>query len=334
MQNKDIYEKFKALAKNTTEDKNFAVIPILDTHHKLGISKEGYPKFFVYTNDTASTTPNTTLDILSVEYNLSCTFVDENDTKTPHHYTVITLRSVDRTLQEDFFDIVIMMFGRMSEIPSKREIAIEVENLISIFSAMTCPPRKKIQGLWTELLVIERSYIPETLIKAWHESPTAKYDFTMGRDKVEVKSTSSETRIHHFSLDQLCPSAHSRVVVASAIVRESAQVKDGLSVRDLYDKICNRVNSVDARMHMMKVIAETIGTDMHRRNEIFFEYVEACDTLRYYDSNDVPGVDKDGVHPGVTSVGFNSDLSGVLDIQSPDSDFKRGKSPLYKSLYK
>lgn len=249
-------------------------------------------------------------------------------------YPVITLRSVDRTLQEDFFDIVIMMFGRMSEIPSKREIAIEVENLISIFSAMTCPPRKKIQGLWTELLVIERSYIPETLIKAWHESPTAKYDFTMGRDKVEVKSTSSETRIHHFSLDQLCPSAHSRVVVASAIVRESAQGKDGLSVRDLYDKICNRVNSVDARMHMMKVIAETIGTDMHRLNEIFFDYVEACDTLRYYDSNDVPGVDKDGVHPGVTSVGFNSDLSGVLDIQSPDSDFKRGESPLYKSLYK
>lgn len=72
---------------------------------------------------------------------------------------------------------MIMMFDRMPEIPSKREIAIEVENLISIFSAMTCPPRKKIQGLWTELLVIEQSYKPEVLIKAWHESPTAKYDF-------------------------------------------------------------------------------------------------------------------------------------------------------------
>lgn len=334
MQNKNLYEQFKELAKTPTEDKNFAVIPILNTHHKLGISKEGYPKFFVSTNDTASSTPNTTLDILSIEYDLSCTFVDENDTKTVHHYTVITLRSVVRTLQEDFFDIVIMMFGRMSEIPSKREIAIEVENLISIFSAMTCPPRKKIQGLWTELLVIERSYIPETLIKAWHESPTAKYDFTMGRDKIEVKSTSSEKRIHHFSLDQLSPSAHSRVIVASAIVRESAQSKDGLSVRDLYDRISNRVNSIDVRMHMMKVIAETIGTDMHRLNEIFFDYVEACDTLRYYDSNVVPRVDKNGVNPGVTGVGFNSDLSGVLDIQSPDSKFKRGESSLYKSLYK
>lgn len=334
MQNKDLYEKFKALAMNPTEEKKFAVIPIMDTHHKLGISKEGYPKFFICTNDTALTTPNTTLDILSVEYNLSCTFVDDNDMKTPHHYSVITLRSVDITLQEVFFDIVIMMINRMSEIPSKREIAIEVENLTSIFSAITCPPRKKIQGLWTELLVIERSYMPETLIDAWHESPTAKYDFTMGRDKIEVKSTSSETRIHHFSLDQLCPSAHSRVVVASAIVRESAQSKDGLSVRDLYDKICNKVNSVDARMHMMKVIAETIGTDLHRLNDVFFDYVEACDTLRYYDFKDVPGVDKEGVHPGVTGVGFNSNLSGVLDIQSSDSDFKRGESPLYKSLYK
>lgn len=334
MQNKEIYEQFKELVKNPTEGKNFSVIPILETHHKLGISKEGYPKFFVCTNDTASTTPNMTLDILSVEYSLSCTFVDENDMNTTLHYTVITLRSVDCTLQEDFFDIMIMMLGRMSEIPSKREIAVEVENLIAIFSAMTCPPRKKIQGLWTELLVIERSYMPEILIKAWHESPTAKYDFTMGRDKVEVKSTSSETRIHHFSLDQLCPSAHSRVVVASAIVRESAQSKDGLSVRDLYDRICTRVISVDARIHMMKVIAETIGTDIHRLGEVFFDYVEACDTLRYFDSNDVPGVDKDSVHPSVTGVGFNSDLSGVLDIQSPDSKFKRGESPLYKCLYK
>lgn len=45
-----------------------------------------------------------------------------------------------------------MMFGRMSEVPSKREIAIEVENLISIFSAMTCPPRKRFR-------VYGRSYL-------------------------------------------------------------------------------------------------------------------------------------------------------------------------------
>lgn len=334
MQNKELYEQFKVLTKDNGDNNDFnRVVPVADTSHKLGASQEGYPRFFVCTNDAASATSDTTLDILSVEYNLSCTFVNDEDVKIPHHYTIITLRSVDRTLQEIFFDIAVMMLQRMTEIPSKREIAIEVENMISIFSAMSCAPRRKIQGLWTELLVIERSYMPETLVRAWHESPAAKYDFSMGRDKIEVKSTSGETRIHHFALDQLSPSIHSRVVIASAIVRETAQSSEGLSVHDLYDRICNRTNSVDAKMRMMKIIAETIGTDMHRLNEVFFDYVEASDTLRFFNSKDVPGVDKESVCAGVTQVGFNSDLSGVIDIQSPSSDFTRGESPLYKSLF-
>ena len=334
MQNIELYEQFKALAKNQKASNSFEVIPISNSYHKLGASKEGYPKFFICTSTAVSATPNTMLDILLVQYNLSCTFVDDNDVKIPHHFTVITLQSVDQKLQEVFFDIVVMMFGRMSEVPSKREIAIEVENLISIFSAMTCPPRKKIQGLWAELFVIERSSDPETLVKAWHDSPTSKYDFTMGRDKIEVKSTSSENRCHRFSLDQLCPSAHSRVLVASVKVRESAKGKEGLSVQNLYDRIVDKLDSSDAQMHLMKVIAETIGTDMYHLDEVFFDYVEACDTLRFYDSKDVPGVDKNGVQPGVSSVGFTSDLSGVTDIQSPNSDFVRGESLLYKSLYK
>lgn len=334
MQNKDLFNQFKELKASKDHSKEFAVIPIHEPQHKIGMSEEGYPKFFICTNDTVSTTPNITLNILSVEYNLSCTFIDDDDTKVSYHYTVVTLRSSDNTLQEYFFDIVIMMLARLPEIPTKREIAIEVENLISIFSAMTCPPRKKIQGLWTELLVIEQSFMPETLINAWHDLPTAKFDFTMGRDKVEVKSTSSETRVHHFSLDQLCPSTHSRIIIASAIVRESAAGNGGLSVRDLYDKICARVPSADARIHIMKVIAETIGTDIHRLNEVYFDYVGACDTLKFFDANDIPGVDKDAVQPGVTSVGFNSDMSGVIDIESTESTFIRDSSPLFISLYK
>ncbi len=334
MQNEQLYEQFKDLTKDNGDNRDSTqVIPVMGTSHKLGASIEGYPKFFVCTNDAASATADTTLDILSVEYNQPATFINDENVKIPHHYTIITLRSADRTLQEVFFDIAVMMLKRMTAMPSKREIAIEVENMISIFSAMSCAPRKKIQGLWTELLVIERSYMPEILIKAWHESPTAKYDFSMGRDKVEVKSTSGETRIHHFSLDQLSPSVHSRVVVASAIVRETAQSSEGLSVHDLYNRICDRMNSVDAKMRMMKIIAETIGTDIHRLNEVFFDYATASDTLRFFNSRDIPGVDRETIRTGVTQVGFNSDLSGAVDIQSDNSNFVRGDSPLYKSLF-
>ena len=333
MKNLELYKQFKALSGATGEKNTFAVVPVIGTNHKLGSSKEGYPKFFVCTNNTSTATPNTALDILSVEYNLSCTFVNDDNVEQPHHYTVITLHSLEQALQEIFFDITIMMFSRMPEIPTKREIAIEVENMISIFTAITCPPRKKIQGLWTELLVIERSANAEILAKAWHEVPTAKYDFTIGRDKLEVKSTSSETRIHKFALDQLYPTSHSRVVVASAIVRESAQGPDGLSVWDLYNKICNRIDSVEIHMHMMKVITESMGSEVHRLNDVFFDYVVASDTLRFYDSNDIPKIDKSGVQLGVTGVAFRSDLTGAIDLQSPESTFKREGSQLYMSLF-
>lgn len=334
MQRIELFEQLKSLREGQSGGREFIVIPLEGMLHKMGVSVEGYPKFFICTNDTASSTKNTTLEILSVEYNLSCTFVDDNAAETSHFYTVITLRSLDESLQSEFIDIVLLMLQRLPEMPSKREIAIEVENLISIFSAMSCPPRKQIQGLWAELLVIERSLEPETVINAWHESPTSKYDFTMGRDKVEVKSTSGEERKHHFSLDQLNPSHKSRLLIASIIVRESGHGNGGMSVRELYDKICERVISIDARMHLYQVIAETIGTDIQKLENVFFDYVEASDTLRFYDANEVPGISKDGIMQGVSSVGFNSDLTGVIDVQSPDSTFSVTDSPLFNSIFR
>lgn len=333
MHRKELLEQLKALSKGQSTGEEFSVIPLAGVAHKIGISVEGYPKFFIYTNDTASQTKNTTLEILSVEYNLSCTFIDDDNKSLPHQYTVVTLRSLDKILQSEFVDIVLLMLQRLPDIPSKRDIAIEVENLISIFSAMTCPPRKQIQGLWAELLVIERSMVPEIVIKAWHESPSSKYDFTLGRDKVEVKSTSGEERKHHFSLDQLNPSRTSRLLIASIIVRESGPGNGGMSVLDLFDKICEKSVSIEARIHMHQVIVETIGSDLHKLENVYFDYVEASDTLRFYDANDVPGINKEEIMHGVSSVGFTSDLTGIVDVQSVESAFSVTDSPLFNSLF-
>ena len=332
MHNRELFIQFKALQTDNQQNGQFAVLSIPETRHKLGVSKEGYPKFFLYTNDTTAQITNTMLNILSVEYNLSCTFVDDNNSETNHSYTIVTLRSVETILQEDFVDLMLLVIARLPEVPSKREIAIEVENLISIFSAMSCPPRKKIQGLWAELLVIEQSTNATVIANAWHENPTSKYDFTMGKDKIEVKSTTNESRIHHFSLEQITPSKNSRIIVASTIVRESAQGNGGLSIDDLYNKICMRIQSVDTRIHILKVIAETLGTDIHKIKEMCFDYTEACDTLRYYDARNIPGVDQSGIHVGVTSVGFNSNLSGVADV-STETAYEYNDSPLYQALF-
>lgn len=333
MEDNLIYIQFKNLAKGTTDKEAFDVITLLDMTHKLGVSREGFPKFFVSTNNSVSATQNIIREMLSVEYDLPCSIVENGVVMQNMYFSIITLRTLEPALQACFIDIFTMMLQKISCEPSKRELSIEVENLITIFSALNKPPRQQVQGLWAELLVIEKSLHPEMLINAWHNSPAAKYDFTMGRDKIEVKSTASEERIHHFSLDQLNPSPNSRLLIASVIVRESGHGSGGLSVRNLYDRICSRVSAVDARLRLYSVMAETIGNNLAKIDNTFFDYVEASDTLAFFNAENVPHIDKDIVPQFVSEVKFNSNLSHLMSIQQDETGFDCSNSPLYKSLF-
>lgn len=333
MEDNPIYIQFTSLAKGTTDKEAFDVITLPDMPHKLGVSSEGFPKFFVSTNNSVSAAQNIIREMLSVEYDLPCSIVENGEVMQDNNFSIITLRTMEATLQAYFIDIFIMMLQKIPREPSKRELSVEVENLITIFSALNKPPRQQVQGLWAELLVIEKSLHPETLINAWHNSPTSKYDFTMGRDKIEVKSTAAEERIHHFSLNQLNPSPNSRLLIASVIVRESGQGTGGLSVRNLYDRICSRVSTVNARLQLYSVMAETIGNNLAKIDNTFFDYVEASDTLAFYNAENVPHIGKDTIPQFVSEVKFNSDLSHLRNIQQDEPAFDRSNSPLYKSLF-
>lgn len=330
METRTIFNQFKEL--NRSDESRVNVIDIPSLPHKLGMTSEGFPVFFIVTNTTPFNAQNIEREMLSVQYDMPCTLISDDDEQN-NAYSIITLRASEVSLQSYFIEIFLMMLGKIPAIPSKRELAIEVENLISIFSALSKPPRKKIQGLWAELLVIERSLHPETLISAWHSQANAKYDFTMGRDKIEVKSTSGEERIHHFSLDQLNPSPNSRLLIASVIVRESAQGSGGMSIRDIYNKICTKVSANNARLKLYSIMAECIGSDLTKIDSIFFDYVEASDTLAFFDANQVPHVEKNSIQPFVSDVSFSSNLTHLIDISNPQSIFDRSNSPLFKSLF-
>ncbi len=329
---KTILDEFMGIQNESASDNYYNVVKINDMPHRLGRSAEGYPKFFVNTEESGSTVHNIIREILSVEYNVECELIDNDGNRQSGIFSIITLRSLANSLQMYFIEIFTMMLEKLPSVPSRKELSLEVENLISIFSALSNPPRKEIQGLWAELLVIERSASPDTLIEAWHSDPSSKYDFTLGRDKIEAKSSSKEERIHKFSLDQLNPSENSRLLVASTIVRESGQASDGLSIRGLYDKICTRVSSIDNRLKLYSVIAKTIGTEMKKIDNIFFDYTSASDNLLYFNSKDIPCINKDSVPLGVSEIKFNSNLSHVMDITNTSSYADYSESELFKCV--
>lgn len=326
------FSKFQALRYQSTEDGRFTVLSIDGSSHKLGISLEGFPIFFVRTIPSTSTVHNIVREILSVEYNVSCKLLDDTGGSQDDIFCIITLHSLDLPLQSYFIEIFTMMLRRLQATPSNHELSVEVENIIAIFNSLTKPPKKKLQGLWAELLVIEQSSIPETMISAWHSVPSAKYDFTHGGDKIEVKSTSSEERRHRFSLDQLNPSPSSRLLIASAIVRESGPATDGLSIKELYNRIRERVTDINTQIRLFTVIAETVGSDIDKIEKVYYDYTSAVDSLEFYDYRDIPSISKNTITPLITEVRFTSNLSGLIDTRNAKSTFDMESSPLFRIL--
>ena len=324
MNYKDIFQEFCDRKKSFVEGNKFNVSPIPGMKHKIGKSDEGYPKFFVLTDVGKSIYTNIIGEFLSVEYCVECNLIEESGQNTDAIYSIITLRSNDDHLQQIFIEVFLLMLSTLPEEPTVYDIAIKIEGLLSIFSSLKRKPIHKIQGLWAELLIILLSKNPSVVAKAWHNSPGAKYDFTMGTDKIEVKSTSSETRKHKFSLDQLNPMESSRLLVASVIVRESAKDENGLSVFDLYDKICECVSDIEIRIHIYTVIVDTLGSEYDKANDVYFDYASGKDSLAYYDYKDIPHILKCNVPEYVSEVKFVSDLTHIKTTGDNNLKFEEG----------
>lgn len=329
---KTAYQLFKQININLEQEveSRFHVISLPGKLHKLGSSVEGFPKFFVVTSDQ-NMMQNLNAELLTVEYNVLCNIIEGDSVFDNQYFTIITLRSNNEQLKKMFLDVFLMMLETLAQKPSNLSLASKVESLLSIFAKLKHRPLHKLQGLWAELLLIEQSKDPATVARAWHATPNSKYDFTIGGDKIEVKSTQGENRIHHFSLDQLNPSQNSRLLVCSVIVRESGNGAKGYSVFDLYDHISQKIPDIQVRMHIYETIVDTLGNEFYEAQNKYFDYIEACDRLALYYYLDVPKINKEDVPENVTEVRFSSNLTYLKDIR--ESNFIKGDSELFNSIF-
>ena len=324
----ELYKQFAELAQPVSNATN--VVAIEGTCHKLGKTVEGFPEFYISSDSKEGHPKSTPLEYLDMCYDSPCT-ICENGVTQQQSFCVLSLRRTGDSLHLYFITIVLRIIENLPTVPTSRNLAVEFDSLISIFSPSHKYDENKIKGLWGELLVIEQSSMPEMLIEAWHRSPNDKFDFTNGKDKIEVKSTTGEERKHTFSIGQLNPTKNSNLVIASVIVRPSALSETGLSVKNIFDKLQARIGSTQTKLKLLKGIANVIGIESNSFFSLAFDYVTACDTLMYYDSCTIPHIDSASVPVGVSDISFTSDLKGVEALNS--DSFLVINSSLYKSLF-
>ncbi len=323
------FKRIQETADISSED-SYHVFSLMGQLHKLGASKDGFPKFFVVAKDNTMM-QNLNAELLSVEYNMLCSIIEKGVTLDNQRFTIITLRSDNEQLQKMFIEVFVTMLHSLPAEPTNMMIASKVENLLSIFAKLKKKPIHKLQGLWAELLLIDQSSDSSVVARAWHSQPQSKYDFTMGDDKIEVKSTRGENRVHRFSLDQLNPAPSSNLLICSTIVRESAKTDGGFSVFDLYEKISKKIMDGEVRMHLYNVITDTLGSDFFSAQKKYFDYHESCDRLAFYYYTDIPKIERNQVPENVTGVKFNVDLSYIKDVR--ENGYHWNDSELFNALY-
>jgi hypothetical protein len=293
--------------------------------HKIGISSDGYPLFFVKCNNLTKSI-DLNLELISVIFSQECS-INEKENKSNEIYTIVLLKTLNRDLQQYFTDVFSIILQQIEPIPTEKELYREVRKVIDLFSTISKPPLKSIQGLFAELLVIEKSSNPEYLIYAWHVSPSDKYDFNDSKDKLEVKSTTKSKRIHRFSIEQLNNNPNSDLLIASTFVIETGTGKSILNLRDI---IVSKISDMKVQLRLNEIIYKTIGNEYEKLGDIFFDYQQASDSLSFYKVKDIPSVHISAIPSQVSNVTFDCDLSYVQTVL--ENEYNIHHSLLFKSL--
>ena len=320
-----LVQKFLELRTRPKPDGGFNAVSISDSYsHRLGITPEGYPIFFIECLPSGRVS-DINLSLFKVLFNRQCSISDATtNSNIKGTFSIIQLNSINPDFQKYFLEVVYLLLLRLGEHPSIRVLKDEVSKLLNIFTSVKHISKEAVRGLWAELLLIKHSSNPSYLVRSWHVVPEDKFDFNDGTDKIEVKSTISSKREHTFAIEQLNPNPGSKLIIASMFVAQSGV---GKNIFNIIDEISTRITYVDVLFKLREETTLTIGSNVDEAARMYFDENTSIDSLQFYDHTSIPAIKVCDVPADVSSVHFKSDLSNVSPIEVVNQE-----SLLFKSL--
>ncbi|MEI2609335.1 MAG: PD-(D/E)XK motif protein [Candidatus Promineifilaceae bacterium] len=304
-----LFESFHSPIIKSNEENLISAIPIPGYEpHRLGKDMHGFPLILLSVLDDKSRANPApiTLDHIAVLHNVECQISGPNGNMEAGKFTIIRCIDGDLTLQTYFLHILNTIVVSLNSQPTSQDVARVIKILVELFRAMTRSPKKSIQGLWAELYFIARSTQPTILVDAWHVRPEDRYDFSLGNQSIEIKSTSHQVRQHHFSLEQLHPPLGIEVLIASVFVERT---QTGQSLLELLEKIRDHlIDRPDLVLHLDEIVGLTLGSGWRHALQERFDDKLAEESLMFYDVATVPSVNPE-MPSGVSNVHFLSDLT-------------------------
>ena len=136
LNNINLLEKFRELkARPHTED-GFNAVAISETSpHRLGITPEGYPIFFIACSSSERVS-DINLRLFKVLFNRQCSISDSTTgSDIQGAFSIIQLSSLNPDFQKYFLEVVYLLLYRLEDKPSVNVLKAEVSKLISLLQA-------------------------------------------------------------------------------------------------------------------------------------------------------------------------------------------------------
>lgn len=262
------------------------------------------------------------LEYIQLTHNQPCTIEDGQNEKNKN-FSVLKC-SIDNTRLKELF--LKLLENIVMEVPNKvsqKQITELTRDIFDLFEKISKPSRETLVGLWGELFVINSSKDVDKLIKAWHPETTDRFDFYSQKQALEIKTTTSNDRVHNFSYEQL-KVGDEKLVVCSLMLRSS---RSGKSLEDLKKEILSQVKNDDLKNQFELIYYKTVGEITEEDIEEYkFDTLYSEENIKYFDLLSIPRLNEEPM-PGVKNIKFQSDLTGVTALKEFD------KETFYSNLF-
>lgn len=280
---------------------------------RVAVNADGNPVILISVEDITGPVllKNRRLKYIKFEQNLACK-IHEAGTTSSQFFTAITFLSTEVNLCNYFLQVAEVFVNAVSKLSSQKDIFERLNGFVEIFRVLSDPPSNTVQGLWSELFVIDNASDPIKLLRYWHNTPEEKFDFDAGEEKIEAKSTSNIERIHEFASEQLNPPVGTQVLIASILMR---QADSGKTIVDLMNSIRLKIQGNEKLISKLyDVVSKTLGNSLETAFQIKYDYEYSKWSLRFYKHQDVSRVEAIYIPSEVSGVRYKSDLSSVNSV--------------------
>jgi hypothetical protein len=309
----NLFNAFNEAKKRFTEISNgFGCERITNTFY-IGVDRSKFPVVLFQVSQLPQNFVPIQTRALSVDFLPNC-IVNFRENTVSGDFICLSCTSLNSDLHNTFFRLTESFFLLENQFLSVAGLIESLENLVFLFQKLFDPPKNNIVGLFGELLLINESRSTEKAVKSWHSKCTDLMDFAWSSGRLEVKTTSTQARLHEFSLEQLRPIPDLSKYIASVNVQE---VYDGVSVIDLLDSVLAKVKSPELINKIWGIVFDTLGQSYIRSDLRKFDYLTAKKSLKFFNAISVPSPNFN-LPPGVSSVRFIANIDQTNGVNEAD----------------